>query len=500
MPEHTIPAAPIQRQALSGRARDSRRGSVLELARRYQWPIGAATVLLVSLLIVVWARTRPGYDPYGWLIWGHQTLHFNLNTDGAPSWKPLPFLFTVPYSLAGHYAVWLWMVTCVAISVSGAIFAGRIAYKLTGAAGRDRYAGYVAGVLAGLFVLGITGYTHFYLSSQSDPMIVSLCLAAIDCHLHRRYRWAFALAILAGLGRPEAWLFIGIYSIWAWRSIPEMRRMIVLGVLVLPLLWFGIPALTSKSWFSAGTSRSNPPRPLHQNKITGTFDRFIHLHSAPVWLAAVLAVVLAVFRRDRTVLILALGAVVWVLVEIAFVLHGWPGVPRYLFEPVAVVAVLAGVAAGWVLLGLPRLVAKHAPRLPALVGTLVAAALVVVLIGTMIPAASQRISSERSDLVHERARTKWINHLPGLIARLGGPAALWACGKPSGPVAYQSILGWDIGSNTGPIYWTQRWGRLHPGPVVYFEPTPHAWKIETLMEPPAKQAQCARFNHVSWVT
>ena len=152
------------------------------------------------------------------------------------------------------------MVTCVAISLSGAIFGGRIAYTLTGATGRDRYAGYVAGVLAGLFVLGITGYTHFYLSSQSDPMIVSLCLAAIDCHLHRRHRWAFALAILAGLGRPEAWPFIGVYSIWAWRSIPQMRRMIVLGLLVLPLLWFGIPALTSKSWFSAGTLALKSPR------------------------------------------------------------------------------------------------------------------------------------------------------------------------------------------------------------------------------------------------
>ena len=501
VPEQTLPAPPLQRRATRRPAGESRHGAVLELVRRYPWPIGAAVLLVLSLLVILWARTRPGYDPYGWLIWGHQTWHLSLSTNGAPSWKPLPFLFTVPYSLAGHYALWLWMVTCVAISLSGGIFAGRIAYTLVGATeGRARYAGWVAGVLAGLFVLGITGYTHFYLSSQSDPMIVSLVLASIDCHLHRRYRWAFALAILAGLGRPEAWPFIGIYSIWAWRAKPEMRRWLVCGLIVLPLLWFGIPALTSKSWFSAGNLALKSPRALHENKITGTIDRFFHLHSAPVWIAALLAIVFAVFRRQWTILVLAAGAIVWVLIEIAFVLHGWPGVPRYLFEPVGVMCVLAGVAAGRVLLDVPPFVAKHMPRMPSPTGSVLAVGLVAVLIGTMVPPAHQRLTSERSDLVHERARTKWINHLPGLIARLGGPKALWACGKPTGPVAYQSILGWDIGSNTGPIYWTQRWGRLHPGPVVYFEPTPHAWKSELLMVPASKMKQCGYLNHVSWVT
>jgi hypothetical protein len=490
----------MRRPVLPRRARDTRRGSVLALARRYPWPIGAALLLVLSLLIVLWARTRPGYDPYGWLIWGHQTLHLSLNTNGAPSWKPLPYLFTVPYAVSGHYALWLWMISSVAISLSGAIFAARIAYTLTDASGRSRWAGYVAGVLAGLFLLGIRDYAHYILSVQSDPMIVSLCLAAIDCHLHRRYRWTFALAVLAALGRPEAWLFIGLYAVWAWRTIPSMRRFIVIGLAVLPVLWFGIPALTSKSWFSAGNLALKSPRALHESKVLGTLDRFFDLHELPVQLAALVTVALAVLRRQRTVLVLAAGSVVWVAIEIGFVLHGWPGVPRYLFEPVGVMAVLAGVAAGWILLGLPGWVKWFAPRLPALAGMTLAVALVGLLIGTMVAPAHQRYITERLDLKHERARTKWINHLPGLIARLGGPSALWACGKPSSPVAYQSILAWDIGANTGQIYWTPRWGRLHPGPVVYFEPTPHAWKIETLMEPASRQARCAYLNHISWVT
>ena len=86
---------------------------------------------MVSLLILLWAKTRPGFDPYGWLVWGHQTVAGNLNTNAAPSWKPLPYLFTLPYGLFGHYQLWLWMVTSLAVSLAGAVFAGRIAYRLT---------------------------------------------------------------------------------------------------------------------------------------------------------------------------------------------------------------------------------------------------------------------------------------------------------------------------------------------------------------------------------
>ncbi len=90
-------------------------------------------MLVISIALVLWARTRPGFDPYGWLVWGHQTITGSLDTNAAPSWKPLPYLFTVPFALAGHYQVWLWMFTSVAVSLSGVVFAARIAYRLTAA-------------------------------------------------------------------------------------------------------------------------------------------------------------------------------------------------------------------------------------------------------------------------------------------------------------------------------------------------------------------------------
>ena len=80
--------------------------------------VGVAIGVL-SVAVVVWARTRPGFDPYGWLVWGQQTLHLALDTNAAPSWKPLPYLFTVPYAVFGHYAVYLWLLTVVAFSLGG---------------------------------------------------------------------------------------------------------------------------------------------------------------------------------------------------------------------------------------------------------------------------------------------------------------------------------------------------------------------------------------------
>ena len=57
-------------------------------------------------------------------------------------------------------------------------------------------------------------YLHYVLSVQSDSMIVSLVLAAIDFHMSGRRRWVIAMLVLAGLGRSEAWPILGLYSLF----------------------------------------------------------------------------------------------------------------------------------------------------------------------------------------------------------------------------------------------------------------------------------------------
>ena len=115
---------------------------------RRPWVIVAVAVVLVSVLFVVASGVRPEFDTYGWLVWGRQALHGNLDTNSAPSWKPLTFLFTFVYAVAGAGELWLWMVTAVAAALAGVIFAGRVAYRLAGPAPGRGYARIVAAVRA----------------------------------------------------------------------------------------------------------------------------------------------------------------------------------------------------------------------------------------------------------------------------------------------------------------------------------------------------------------
>jgi hypothetical protein len=475
--EQTLPApGPLRRRSDAGPDRSPRLATAARLIYTYRWPLGALGLLLVSTLIVVWARSRPGYDPYGWIVWGRLTIHGALDTNGAPSWKPLPFLFTVPYALFGHYALWLWMITAVAVSLSGLVFAWRVAFHLVAAPPERRYAAYAAGLVAALAVLGIDQYMHALLSAESDTMIVALCLAAVDCILCRRYRWAFWAWWLAALGRPEVWAPMALYVIWAWRTIPPMRRQMIAGLVLIPVLWLGIPAISSKSPLSAASLAQNSPRMLHGNKITGTFSRFLGLSPAPIKIAALIAVAMAAVRRDRAVLLLAGGTILWVVVEAAFALHGWPAVPRYMFEAAAGVGVLAGVFIGRVILDAGSILASIHLRVSPRVAGWAAVAVIAVFAISLVPAARGRLSFERADLKAQRARTDEFNLLGLVVSRLGAKRIL-ACGQPNVPIAFQSVLAWYLGTNTGILYFDPKHQRLHPYSVVKFYPHSYGWQV-----------------------
>lgn len=466
---------------------------------RYRWWLLALALLAISTLVVLWAGTRPGYDPYGWLVWGHLTVHLKLDTNGAPSWKPLPYLFTVPYAVIGHYALWLWMITAVAVSLSGVVFAWRIAFRLLDAPPERRYAAYIAGLFAAGALLGIQDYSHFILSAQSDTMIVAMCLGAIDCWLCGRQRWALVLWVLSSLGRPEVWPLLGLYVLWAWWRVPSMRWLIVGGVALVPLLWFGIPALTAKTAFVAGDNALHSPRELHANKITGTIDRFLALHALGIKLLSLLAAGFAVWRRDRKTLLLAAGTVLWVAVEVGFALHGFPAVPRYLFEAAGVISVLAGIAVGRVILDLPPLIAGMARRLwpraqgrgSAKLAGWATGLVVLVFAGALAPAARSRLQTERKDLVHERARTLEFDRLSTVVKRLGATRIL-ACGQPEVNIEFQSVLAWYLGVKIGELYFNRHYDRLHPHPLMNFIAHSYGWKVYPSVPRHASAAAASR--------
>jgi hypothetical protein len=446
------------------------------LLRRYVWWIVAAVLLIISYGIVKWAKTSPSYDAYGWLVWGHQTLHGALDLGGAPSWKPLPFLFTVPFSLFGTHAVRLWMVFDAWVSLAGVVFAGRIAYRLVGGERAGRPVAWIAAIVAGLGVIGIDQYPHYILTSQSDPMITTFVLAAIDLHLIRRQRLAFVCLVLASLGRPEVWPFLGLYAIWVWREVPGARLLVVGGLLVVPALWFGVPWITNGRPFVAGQLAQFSVHRIIGNKFTGTFNRYFGLTGLPIKLLALIAVGIAVARRNWTVLVLAAGSFLWVLVELAFALHGWPALPRYMFESGAVQCVLAGVGLGWIALELSQLAARAQPAASL---RWVSIPVALLLVAVLVPGAVARVRDDHRDLKAERWRSTQIVRLQETVRAVGGYRHIRHCGKPVTYVGMVSALAYNLKMNVGFVGHRPRQDTDMHVPVVLFTQRSNGWALDT---------------------
>jgi hypothetical protein len=505
--------------------------------RRHVWWFVALGIIVLSAIIVRAGDMRPGYDPYGWLIWGYQTLHLKLNLGGAPSWKPLPLLFTVPYALFGHFSLWLWMVTAEAVSFAGSVFAARIAYRVVNPtsdpARRHRYAAIAAAIFAavGMYVIqdNINGtldsYLHYVFSVQTDPMIVTAVLAAIDFHINGHRRWVIVMLLLGSLGRPEVWPVLGLYGLWCWVNRPDMRIFLAVCAFLLVFLWFGVPTITNGRPFVAGDLAQGSPRELHQNKIIGTIDRFKTLNLWPVWVFALTAIAWAGYRlrssgvrlggirlrglrtalgddsitpaarternNDLLVLGLTVGIIIWLVVEIAFALHGWPAVPRYIFPPAVVAVVLGGIGFGWVLREIPLRL-----RVPTWSGVAVAGLLVL----AIVPGAIARGRNEHKDVVHEQARTVQINRLAATISRVGGRDAVLRCGKPVTNVEFVSILAWMVHRNTGVLGHRPNFELHLNHPIVLFTELPNGWATYPWHTYVSQVDSCQRMKAVYVVT
>jgi hypothetical protein len=151
-----------------------------------------------------------------------------------------------------------------------------------------------------------------------------------------------------------------------------------------------------------------------------------------------------------------------------------------------VVAVLAGVFVGRLVLELPPLleraarrvdVARLGPRFPARAGAWGTWLAVLAIAGSMLAPAHRQYRLERLDLVHERARTVLVGRLRGVVQRLGTGHIL-SCGQPHIPIAYQSVLAWYMDIKIGELYVSQKHERLHPHTLVNVYPNwGLSWKV-----------------------
>ncbi len=404
--------------------------------------VSCVAVAAVSLVL----SSTPRFDAGAWVLWGKELTDANvpLSTVGGPSWKPLPVVFTTIFSLFGAAAPALWVLTARVGAVVALVFAYRVGKRLGGTE---------AGLAASLFLLLTGGWLGEVGYGGEAGILLALLLGALDRHFRGRPTQAFALGAVAALLRVEVWPFLGLYALWlAWRT-RESRPFVAAALLSLPLLWFGPDWVTNGEPFRASrVARSSAEAgavAAVEQPALAVLVRAYESVPLPVHLLALVAVACAFRRHERTVLVLAAGALAWVtLVLLMTTVGGYAGLPRFMVPAAALVCVLAA-------LGATELteVARH--RMPRIA---VGAGLLAVLVPFGVPRAEALAAQARDVQRWERS----AEELEKAVQRVGGPVAV-ACQQPTVNHTAAPRLAWILGVPLGAVA-----TRVRPGALVFY--------------------------------
>jgi len=353
------------------------------------WLTPAAWVAGVSaVLLILFPVGFPNYDTIYALVWGRELAHGMSPDHGAalpPTPHPLTELLGLVTTPLGDGTITVTM--AIAYAALGLI--GFFVYRL-GAIWFDRWVGGVAAAI----VLTRAPFLSNGLRAYIDLPYIALCLGALLVEAKRpRAGWpVLALLALAGLLRPEAWLFAVAYWLWlavevrlcvsplsrqvgqrtdasagdgtgrgweiGWRRERGARELAWLAALALagPLLWALFDLITTGSPTYSWTGTKETVETLDRQ--TGPVDLVLYgprrlgeVLQWPGMVAAFGGVVLGLaFLRRRS----ALGVAAAFLALLAFALLACGGLailPRYTMLAAAVLSVFAALGLlGWRLL------------------------------------------------------------------------------------------------------------------------------------------------------
>jgi len=302
--------------------------------------------------LVAWALVGRGlvnYDTLYALVWGRDLAHGtlpNYDISLAPTPHPLATLVGAILSVLGANG------SIGATIVLAFVFLGALAW-VTYRLGAE-WINPAAGILAAAIVLTRRPVLDFGSRAYVDIPYLVLVLGALLVETRRPKAGVPVLVLLAvaGLIRPEAWLFSAAYLVYLWFQGVRDPRLVLLAASA-PILWALSDLIATGDPLHSLTGTRDTAQRL--DRITGLDEvpttvprRIGEILREPVLFGAAGGGLLALaFLRRRV----ALGAAAGVVALLAFCVLATAGLPilgRYLLAPSVILAVFAGAGAfGW---------------------------------------------------------------------------------------------------------------------------------------------------------
>jgi hypothetical protein len=399
-----------------------------------------------GIAAAVWLAFAPArflnYDTEYALLWGADIVHGRspqLDVPFAPTEHPLATAFGALLSLPGlggampfgGFQERAWEIL--------AFVALGVLCWLVFALGRAWF-GTAAGVLAAAIVLTREPVLSYGVRAYVDIPYMVLLLAALLVETRRRRAGTPVLVLiaLAGLLRPEAWLFAGAYCLWLWRGGALHPRHVVIAVAA-PILWALTDlALTGDPLHSMTGTRDNAEalgRVTGLHNVPATLPRRLgEIVREPVVFGAAGGIALAFWRlRDRAMLAAASG-VVSIIAFCVLATAGLSILTRYLLLPATILALFCGAAVfGWQRLDRADPWRRRWQAFAVVTGLLIIA---------FIPAQLHRLENLRNALTTQTHILGELRSMAAVHARSGCPTvtvpnrravpqlALWADRRP----------------------------------------------------------------------
>jgi hypothetical protein len=447
----------------------------------------ALTIGALSLLF----PSTPSYDPWSWIVWGREIVHFKLTTTGGPTWKPLPVIFTTIFALFGKAEPNLWLIIARAGALMAVVMVFKVSARLTWWLGTppaedasfgerllSRTPGLLAGAIAAIGLAFSGGFISDNMLGYSEGFMTALVLIAVERGLDGHHRQAFAIGFAAALDRPEIWLFWGPYGLWLFWKDPEARSLVVALFVLIPVLWF-LPEKWGSGQFFRGVSRAQHVRSNSPALAACPFCTLLKGHAWPTVLLRIkifagIGVVasLAVLYRagfgrrrwrlsgDREWGLIGIAAsgiagLVWFVVIAILTQAGFSGNDRYLVLGSALIEISGAATWGWFVLELGtrgRALLSRGGRSISETVARVAAVAIAVFVFLFVPnfVGSNLIDLQRThgSLVYQ-ARLR--SDLANIVRDYGGAKKLLACGPVMTEGFQVPLVAWTLGLHTDQV-------------------------------------------------